>query len=111
MQQLQTLTPSKLRFRPERRESAPRTNGQVIDLAAARQAAQARVEKEAAYRAALELIQHIDHNLTHGLRHYRTKAGRLLLHLDEVIEAILRDDLLLEPRPDPAWEKVQDLVA
>jgi hypothetical protein len=42
---------------------------------------------------ALVLVIRIDADLTSGYRHYRNKAGRLLLTLDEVIRAILADEL------------------
>lgn len=48
---------------------------------------------EDTYFAALRLVQLIDENLTRGLCHYRNRAGRLLINLDEVILAILQDDL------------------
>ncbi len=52
-------------------------------------------EQEATYYAALELVQRIDDDLSRGIRHYRNKAGILLNTLDEVINAILGDDLLM----------------
>lgn len=112
MEQLQTLAPISKRLRRVKVETngtAATRNGKVTNLSAARQAK--RAEAEATYKAALELVKRIDHELTYGLRHYRTKAGRLLLHLDEVIEAILGDDLLLEPELDGTWEPVQEMVA
>lgn len=48
------------------------------------------------YYAILELVARIDTELTRRTRHYRTKAGRLLTTLDEVIRAIL-DGELMEP--------------
>ena len=45
------------------------------------------------YQTALCLVERIDDDLTRGTRHYRTKAGVLLVTLDEVINAILNDDL------------------
>lgn len=56
-----------------------------------------KAEREATYQAALELLATIDADLTRGVRHYRTKAGELLTTLDEVVRAILGNDLLLEP--------------
>lgn len=50
-------------------------------------------ECELTYQAALQLVNRIDWNLAQG-RHYRTRSGRLLVHLDQVVEAILRDELL-----------------
>lgn len=49
--------------------------------------------EEATYRAALELVARIDEDLTRGVRHYRTKAGVLLVKLDEVIQAIIDGSL------------------
>lgn len=43
----------------------------------------------------LQLIEIIDETLRRGHRHYRNKEGKLLQHLDQVILAILRDDLQL----------------
>lgn len=45
--------------------------------------------------AALTLVQHIDHGIITGLKHYRTKKGRFLNTLNEVIVAITEDDLML----------------
>ena len=60
-------------------------------------------EREAAYYAALKLVARIDEDLTKGIRHYRSKAGVLLTTLDEVVHAILNDDLLLSEE----WEKTE----
>ena len=57
-------------------------------------------EQDATYYAALELVARIDDDLTRGIRHYRTKAGLLLTTLDEVIQAILEDNLLT-----PTWQE------
>lgn len=48
------------------------------------------------YEAALELVARIDEHLTRGTRHYRTKSGELLRTLDQVVNAILTDNLLLD---------------
>jgi len=53
-------------------------------------------EQAAVYAAALQLIEHIDENLATGRCHYRTKSGKLLRTLDEVVRAILADNLMLE---------------
>lgn len=50
--------------------------------------------KDATYHAALELVARIDEDLTKGTGHYYTKSGRLLNKLDEVIRAILQNELL-----------------
>lgn len=53
-------------------------------------------EQEAAYEASLELVRLIDQHLAAGTQHYRTKSGTLLRTLDQVVNAILDDNLLLE---------------
>ena len=52
-------------------------------------------EREAAYQASLALVARIDDDLRRGVRHYRDRAGGLLTTLDEVMRAILSDDLLV----------------
>ena len=71
-------------------------------------------EGDAAYYAALKLVDRIDEDLTTGMRHYRNKAGRLLTTLDEVVHAILADDLLLPEERKEAeviWVAPQELAA
>jgi hypothetical protein len=70
-------------------------------------------EQEAAYHAALELVARIDEDLTRGIRHYRTKAGILLTTLDEVIRAILEDNLLIpeEQESGRRWVAPRELAA
>lgn len=77
-------------------------------------------EEEARYYAALELVMQIDEDLTKGTRHYRNKAGILLTTLDEVIHAILFDDLYLPEEfymdddiddMDDFWDAPQQLAA
>ena len=70
-------------------------------------------EQEATYYAAMELVAQIDEDLTRGIRHYRTKAGVLLTSLDEVVRAILEDNLLLpeEEEADMVWVAPQELAA
>jgi hypothetical protein len=46
-------------------------------------------EKTIAFQDAENLVYFISDHLDAGTRHFRTKAGRLLLTLDEVIRAIL----------------------
>jgi len=53
-------------------------------------------EQEAAYEAALELVAQIDDHLTHGTKHYRTQSGELLRTLDQVVNAILDNNLASE---------------
>lgn len=43
--------------------------------------------------AYLSLIEQIDQHLTRDTRHYRDNDGQLLLHLDQVVRAILADKL------------------
>ena len=52
-------------------------------------------QKDAAYKTALELVARIDENLTRDTGHYYTKSGELLTTLDEVVRAILDNDLLM----------------
>lgn len=60
-------------------------------------------EQEAAYYFALALVAHIDKELERGSTHFRNKAGLLLATLDEVVHAILADDLdTLEAGTAPA---------
>ncbi|MCB0167139.1 MAG: hypothetical protein KDI79_23120 [Anaerolineae bacterium] len=68
-------------------------------------------EQDAAYHAALELVARIDDDLSRGIRHYRTKAGQLLTTLDEVIRAILADDLLVPERQESELLWTQELAA
>ena len=67
-------------------------------------------EQDATYQAALELVAQIDEDLTRGTRHYRTRSGVLLTTLDEVVNAILADNLMLsEQQEEPFWQ--QELAA
>jgi hypothetical protein len=69
-------------------------------------------EREATYYAALELVAHIDEALTRGTRHYRNRAGELLTTLDEVVGAILSNNLLLpEAEAEMMWMAPQELAA
>lgn len=70
-------------------------------------------EQEATYHAALELVAHIDEDLTRGVRHYRTKAGVLLETLDQVVNAILADDLLIPDKEEAEvlWVSPEGLAA
>jgi len=43
--------------------------------------------------AAVELVGVIDENLERGTRHYRGRGGKLLVSLEEVVRAILADEL------------------
>jgi len=69
-------------------------------------------EKDATYNAALKLVAQIDEDLTKGIRHYRTRSGQLLTTLDQVINAILEDNLLLpqvQQEVEAVW--MQELAA
>ena len=69
-------------------------------------------EKDATYNAALKLVAQIDEDLTKGIRHYRTKNGQLLTTLDQVVNAILEDNLLLpqvQQQAEAVW--MQELAA
>jgi DNA-binding ferritin-like protein len=70
-------------------------------------------EQEATYYAALELVAQIDEDLTRGVRHYRNKAGVLLTTLDEVVRAIIDNNLLIpeEQEADVVWMRPQELAA
>ena len=52
-------------------------------------------QKDATYKTALELVARIDENLTRDTGHYYTKSGELLSTLDEVVRAILDNNLLI----------------
>jgi len=54
---------------------------------------QATDSRRNAYRDCAALVEFIDTTLTSGRVHYRTKAGQLLRTLDEVVNAILAEDL------------------
>lgn len=49
--------------------------------------------REAVFQRALAYVEAVDADLTSGRRHYRNRAGKLLSSLDEVIHAILNDEL------------------
>ena len=70
-------------------------------------------EREAAYQAALKLVARIDEDLTRGTGHYRNKAGALLRTLDEVVRAILDNDLMApeEQGVDLIWVPTREMAA
>jgi len=71
-------------------------------------------EREATYQAALKLVARIDEDLTKGIRHYRTKGGKLLTTLDEVVHAILDNDLMQQEEAKDIrqiWLPPQELAA
>lgn len=45
------------------------------------------------YEQALRLVEYIDRSLELGTHHFRLKSGRLLRTLDEVVSAILKNEL------------------
>lgn len=52
-----------------------------------------RQDEEDRYYAALSLVERIDEDLETGRRHYRDSEGLLLGNLDEVVRAILNNEL------------------
>jgi hypothetical protein len=60
-------------------------------------------QQQTAYEAALELVQLIDAHLTNGTQHYRTKSGQLLRTLDQVVNAILADNLQIDAQ-NQGWQ-------
>jgi hypothetical protein len=88
------------------RYTAPRTYPELVKTPTA-------AEREATYQAALKLVARIDEDLTRGIRHYRNKAGVLLTTLDEVVRAILDNDLLVpeEQGIEVIWTPAQELAA
>ncbi len=89
-----------------RRYTAPRVYPELVKTPSM-------AEREATYQAALKLVARIDEDLTRGIRHYRNKAGILLTTLDEVVRAILDNDLLMpeEQGLDMIWVPAQELAA
>jgi len=47
------------------------------------------------YKVAYDLVLTIEYTLQKSLYHWRTKSGQLLRTLDQVVNAILMDDLCL----------------
>ena len=68
-------------------------------------------EKDATYNAALKLVAQIDEDLTKGTRHYRTKNGKLLTTLEQVVNAILADNLLLPQVQETEAVWMQEMAA
>ena len=48
---------------------------------------------EMEYRQMVEVMASVDHHLEQGTRHYRDVEGRLLMELEQVVEALLADRL------------------
>jgi hypothetical protein len=68
-------------------------------------------DADARYAAALKLVQAIDRNLRNGTCHYYDTHGKLLNTLDEVIHAVLTDNLAADkPNRRPQEEEVLDWV-
>lgn len=74
-------------------------------------------DADARYAAALNLVRAIDRDLQKGTRHYYDTQGRLLVSLDEVIQAILKDTLVVGKRgealrdSESIWSPVGELIA
>lgn len=75
-------------------------------------------DADARYDAALRLVQAIDRDLQKGTRHYYDASGKLLVSLDEVVQAILNDNLVVDRPPRflqdqnrNHWRAVGELVA
>lgn len=51
--------------------------------------------REAVFQRALAYVEAVDADLTSGRRHYRNRAGVLLNSLDQVVQAILDNDLAI----------------
>ena len=50
-------------------------------------------EQADTYQTAYQLVEQIEQHLASGTKHYRTKSGALLRTLDQVVNAILADNL------------------
>ena len=48
------------------------------------------------YRRIYRTVVRLDHDLSQGLVHYRTRQGKLIQTLDQMLRAILNDDLRVE---------------
>ncbi len=75
-------------------------------------------DADARYAAALRLVQAIDHDLQKGTRHYYDASGKLLVSLDEVVQAILNDTLVVDKSPQSLpqegvmnWSAVGEIIA
>lgn len=75
-------------------------------------------DADARYAAALRLVQAIDHDLQKGTRHYYDASGKLLVSLDEVVQAILNDTLVVDKSPQflpeegvVNWSAVGEIIA
>lgn len=75
-------------------------------------------DADARYAAALRLVQAIDRDLQKGTRHYYDASGKLLVSLDEVVQAILNDTLVVDKSPQflpeegvVNWSAVGEIIA
>lgn len=75
-------------------------------------------DADARYAAALRLVQAIDRDLQKGTRHYYDASGKLLVSLDEVVQAILNDTLVVDKSPQLMpeegmvnWSAVGEIIA
>ena len=74
-------------------------------------------DPDARYAAALKLVQMIDRDLQKGTRHYYDTRGQLLSTLDEVIQAMLTDNLAFSKpakysqKETVPWSAVGELAA
>jgi hypothetical protein len=75
-------------------------------------------DADARYAAALRLVQAIDRDLQMGTRHYYDASGKLLVSLDEVVQAILNDTLVVDKSPQLLpeegmvnWSAVGEIIA
>ncbi|MGC8880416.1 MAG: hypothetical protein ACP5R2_14465 [Anaerolineae bacterium] len=75
-------------------------------------------DADARYAAALRLVQAIDQDLQKGTRHYYDASGKLLVSLDEVVQAILNDTLVVDKSPQflpeegvVNWSAVGEIIA
>lgn len=50
-------------------------------------------QNECAYYQLFEALVALEADMERGLMHFRNRAGRLLTTVDEVVQAILNDDL------------------
>jgi len=75
-------------------------------------------DADARYAAALRLVQAIDRDLQKGTRHYYDASGKLLVSLDEVVQAILNDTLVVDKSPQLLpeegmvnWSAIGEIIA
>ena len=80
-------------------EPAPSVDKLVAEFQAEKDNFQNRVQAATLairYSVALDVVERIDALLERRAQHYRTKSGQLLTTLDQVVTAILQDDLAIE---------------